>query len=225
MAVDTSTPVEVVAVARGELVLAQRAARRPRGRGLALGPAIAATLDEVGEDLGAVSAFGVVVGPGAFTGLRVAIATVQGMAAGLGAPAFALDAMDGWARALPGSARPVGVTLDARRGEVYSALFDTGGAGPRVLRELRLESPHTWAAELDAHCPDGVTLVGEGAWLYRGLPTDRLGPRAGLPGGSPQVPALGAAATRLAARVASGEQPQGPLRAIYLRDHDAAQRA
>ncbi len=216
VAIDSSGPVEAVALTRGDLVLAQASRRRPRGKGTALAARIQQLLGEAGCTADELSAIACVTGPGSFTGLRVAIATAQGLARGLDIPTVPIDATFAWALGHPGD-RPIAVTLDARRSEVYSALWSVPPGGEATaLIPLALRAPERWFAALAEH-PEAL-LVGDGARLYAELASEMLPDTVTLhaqAGG----PALGAVAAHVARSVEAG-----PLLPVYLRDHDAAKR-
>src|SRR5690242_19383342 len=67
------------------------------------------------------------IGPGSFTGLRVGVSTVKGLAWALGLPIAAVPTLDAMAAAVPSSAWPVCPILTARRGEVYASLYRHDG--------------------------------------------------------------------------------------------------
>lgn len=145
-----------VALLRGERLLAEESSEDGRQPSERLLPAVDALLRRAAVPLAAVRAFAVSVGPGSFTGLRVGLATVKGLAFGTGRPvapvgtlaALALPAQDG---------RPVAALLDARRGELYAAVFAADGT------QLVPDSVLT-PAELAARLPEGArVVVGEGA--------------------------------------------------------------
>ena len=217
IAVDTSCAVETLALVQGDLVLAHYQARRPTRRGASFASTIEGVLHATGRTLADLQGAVVVTGPGAFTGLRVGIATVQGLASALSIPVWSVGAMEGWAWAA--CADLVGVTLDARRGEVYTALFRRTGEALEPILGLGMMTPEAWREEL-ASTASGVPveLVGDGARLHR----DRLaGP--GVSFASPALcgPDLCRAALAGVQRVRNSES--GDPRAIapvYLRLHD-----
>jgi tRNA threonylcarbamoyladenosine biosynthesis protein TsaB len=158
LAVETATAAPSVALWRGDALLAERAAHPGRATAEALLPAIDALLADAGVALTAVEGFAVSIGPGSFTGLRIGVATVKGLAFGTGrraAPVSTLAALAAHARG-PG---PVAAVLDARRGEVYAAGFANGAAADWLTEGVIPISA------LAARLPAGCRVVGEGASL------------------------------------------------------------
>jgi tRNA threonylcarbamoyl adenosine modification protein YeaZ len=220
LTIDTATAAVTAGVARvggGSVeVLAERVTVDARRHGEALAPAIAESLAAAGltaADIGAVVAG---VGPGPFTGLRVGLVTAVAFADALGLPTYAVCTLDAIARgALESRAQvPAGdvlVASDARRREVYWALYTSAGErlhGPAVDRPAHVRE---W---LDARpCPP-VAGCGAGAELYGEV---LLLPLIG--GGHPRVQAL----AELAAGRVLGEAPTEGLTPLYLRRPDAVE--
>ena len=97
-----------------------------------------------------------ILGPGSFTGIRVGIAAVQGLATGLGRPCLGLSALEVLASLVPH--RPVVALRDAWRNEVYAGVYAPGQASP----------PFTGPLEgLSALLPPGAVFVGDGTHRYR----------------------------------------------------------
>lgn len=158
LAVETATAAQGVALLRGDEVLAvwRGDGRRPGSE--ALLPAVQQVLAEVGAGVEDLAGFAVSIGPGSFTGLRVAIATVKGLAFGAGpcvAPVPTLEALAAVAGPQNG---PVAAVLDARRGDLYGAVY----AGSVCLVEPGVYAPAAFAARLPVEC---AVVVGEGAPL------------------------------------------------------------
>ncbi|MEE2827668.1 MAG: tRNA (adenosine(37)-N6)-threonylcarbamoyltransferase complex dimerization subunit type 1 TsaB [Myxococcota bacterium] len=228
LAVDTSGPVEGIALVQGELVLGSWSGRRPGRSGSGLVGRIQQVFEWGGREPGQLSGVAGVIGPGAFTGLRVGIATLRGMASALSVPSFSYRSDEAWAASFPGSTLPVAVTLDARRKEVYSALLSVGLEGrPRSIDPVRLQAPTAWFEYLAAEesCSGGVRLVGDGALLYRERACSILGERAVFTEASPAGAAVSWMARDAVVRLEAGEPGGEPLRPLYLRDHDAAIKA
>src|SRR5690606_36441645 len=145
----------------GEAVLAERASAQTMKHGELLAPLVAAVLDDAGAMRQDVTAIGVGVGPGPFTGLRVGLVTARTLAHVLEVPVYGVCSLDVLAvEALDTGA--VGdeflVATDARRKEVYWA---------RYLDGVRVDGPAVERpADLAPCIGAGVPVVGEGAALY-----------------------------------------------------------
>jgi tRNA threonylcarbamoyl adenosine modification protein YeaZ len=119
LAIDSALPLLSVALVRegqtlGALTLASEGSRNEK-----LLPAVDWLLGEAGAVLREVTLFAVTRGPGSFTGVRIGLAMVQGLAFPEGKPVCAMSTHE----ALAGSGRLL-VHSDAGRGERYATLFD-----------------------------------------------------------------------------------------------------
>ncbi len=152
------------------------------------------------------------VGPGSFTGVRVGLSTVQGLALASGRPCLGVSTLDVLAAAIAGEAPTLVPMVDASRaGQVFAAVYGTDAG--------RREDPQSVAADAIAGRVVGpLAVVGDGADRYRSeivsRRPDALFPRRSL--------YLAAALARLAApRLAAGEGTSpGALRPLYLRAAD-----
>lgn len=127
---DTATEDTAVASMRdGELLLSL--SMPPRGDGRpAHATQLLAAVEEAAESAGGwaeVERIAVGVGPGSFTGLRIGIATAKGLAQGLGVELVGVGTLEALARGAAAADRPVLAALDARRGELFAALYGPGG--------------------------------------------------------------------------------------------------
>ena len=103
------------------------------------------------------------IGPGSFTGLRVGVATMKGLALALDLPVAPVPTLDALAATLPFAAAPVCPLLDARKGEVYCSLYRwQGNAMERQWDYLAL-APDAAAARLDGP----VIVLGDGVETCR----------------------------------------------------------
>ncbi len=160
-----------------------------------------------------IEAIAVGLGPGSFTGLRVGVASARGLGAALGLPVIGVCTLDALARGIeaPAAGRPRLALLDARRGELFAALY--GGSGERL-----------W----------GPWVGGPGALCER-LAELRLAPLAAgsgalrfsdeLAGCDVEVPGGGdlhrVRARHICALASEGAGEGLPLEPIYLRPPDA----
>ncbi|ASW53600.1 tRNA (adenosine(37)-N6)-threonylcarbamoyltransferase complex dimerization subunit type 1 TsaB [Plantactinospora sp. KBS50] len=211
LVVDSSTPAVTAALAElTGTAVAIRAERRTvdaRAHGELLAPGIDAVLAEAGVRPADLAAIVAGTGPGPFTGLRVGLVTAATMGQVLGIPTYGVCSLDALGRAAAG-AGPVLVASDARRREVYWAVYDGAGG--------RLAGPEVGPAEdAVARARDlGVdAAVGEGAHRYA--------ERIDLPlRAEPRFPPALALAELAAPRAAAGAATE-PLTPLYLRRPDA----
>jgi len=155
LAVDTTTSRGSAAVAGPEGILAEARVTTADGHSRWLLPAVSVLLQGLGLlDARDVDAFAVTVGPGSFTGLRVGLGSIQGLAMAAGRPCVGLSTLDVLAAAAAGSAATIVALLDAFRGEVYSGVYDGEGR----LRVDRCVGPLTRVLE---GLPSGTAFVGE----------------------------------------------------------------
>ena len=208
---------------QGELILAQQHLRKERSGGTALAASVQRALQSVGREPADLSAIAVAVGPGSFTGLRVGIAVARGLADALAIPTLSYSSTLGWAHAVRYSSLPIAVTLDARRGELYTALFEVADDGEvQSCSETRLLSPEDWVLSLVELVPGGALLVGDGALLYRSLFEEKLSSGFRVAAPTPVGPAMSWIAADVVHRLSRGPVDSDRLEPIYLREHDGA---
>lgn len=109
------------------------------------------------------------IGPGSFTGLRVGLGIAKGLAFASGKPIIPVPTLEAFAWNFPFSAYPVCPLLDARKKELYGALFvwdDRQASFQRIIPE-GVMSPNEWAELIKDKSTTKVVLAGEGALLYR----------------------------------------------------------
>jgi tRNA threonylcarbamoyladenosine biosynthesis protein TsaB len=216
LTIETSTPVEEVALVRDGAVLALRCAEGGRGHADTLAAAIQGLWRETGVGLGSLDAVAVSIGPGRFTGLRVGLATAKGLAAPTGIPVVPVPTLAGLALSSGAERGVVSAMSDARRGEVYAALFRLGTELHRLSPDAALppEDAAARAAEI-AGC-EPVVFVGRGARLFREIILAVLGDRASF---APAAVVRPAPEVLAALASASGARPAtlDDLEPIYLR--------
>jgi tRNA threonylcarbamoyladenosine biosynthesis protein TsaB len=168
LAFDASTPVIAVALARsdGREILAEISVAA-RGASETLLPAVHAALNLAGEDLASVQRVLVGVGPGTFTGIRIAAATARALSLGTGAALSKNSTLAALAApALLADNPDVLAVLDARRGQVFAQRFSE--AGPAT--EISCARPEEVSAE------GAPLVVGDGALRYRDALPGRIPP-------------------------------------------------
>lgn len=192
---DTSAAHCAAALLRGDAVLDQQQEEMPKGQAERLMPMLAEMLARQGLIWHDLTVIGVGIGPGNFTGVRIAVAAARGLALSLGIPAVGVSTLEARAHGLP---RPLTVVEDARRGECYVQDF-----GP--------DTPPALATLATLAIPQGRALAGTAAATIATLAPDaRLA--------APAMPLAEAIARIAAARAATPQPRPAPL---YLRSADA----
>jgi len=211
LAVETSSLAGGVALfdgerLRGEYLLDVRATHSER-----LMPAIDRLLTDTGWAPRDLEGLAVAVGPGSFTGLRIGLSAVKGLALALAIPIAAVPTLDAMAAALPFADLPVCPVLDARKGEVYASLYRWDGDGMRREWDYLAVAPEALVARI----AEPVILVGGAAGLVA-TPHARLAPPHRRVSSPSAVGVLGLA------RLAAGETVSAAdLLPIYLRPSEA----
>ncbi|WP_448205279.1 tRNA (adenosine(37)-N6)-threonylcarbamoyltransferase complex dimerization subunit type 1 TsaB [Azospirillum sp. sgz302134] len=213
LGLDTATSGCSAAVWDDGRVTARRAEPMARGQAEALVPMAEAALAEAGVGFDGLDRIAVTVGPGAFTGLRIALAAARGFALAAGLPVVGITTFEAIAHGLPETeraGRAVLVAVDSRRAEPFLQLFAPDLA---PMGEPAMPDPAAIPGWLDGLYARGPLLVaGDGAGLLRllleGRPDTAFASGPGMPDAA-VVAALGA------------ERAAGlPAQPFYLRPPD-----
>jgi tRNA threonylcarbamoyladenosine biosynthesis protein TsaB len=229
LALDTTTSAGSCALLRDDHLVCEQASDQSRPQASRLPGELAAILEREGVALPEVDLLAVGTGPGSFTGLRVGIATMQGLAMALNRPLFGISAFDALASiALGGSGahrQPdpphvrtprvyVATWVDAWRGEVYAALYQNG----REIEPPTVDLPEHL---LETFAGRSILFTGDGAAKYQATINAALGNHAQFT--EPIAPLLAGAMARLAAQgFRTGQRPlPHAIRPLYVRRSDA----
>ena len=218
LSVETATLAGSVALSRGEKVIAALAGDSGVSHSNTLLSDIDRVLAEAGVELADVDLFAVATGPGSFTGLRIGIATVKGLAATLDRPAAGVPTLHAVALAAGPSARSVAL-LPAGRGEVFAQLFSVTKDG--LVTELDNATHISPSKLLEKYGSlESVLWCGEGAIANKALLENRPGQEGRL---APAVANLATNVAKLALVKFREQQLVHPdaLQAIYVRPSDA----
>ncbi|MGZ5862746.1 MAG: tRNA (adenosine(37)-N6)-threonylcarbamoyltransferase complex dimerization subunit type 1 TsaB [Methyloceanibacter sp.] len=191
-----------------------------RGHAEALMPMVADVMAEAGVTPSGLDLIAATLGPGSFTGVRIAIAAARGLALATGAKLWGADSLTVMAQGavaetdLRQAGRPFAVAVDARRSMLYFGLFDAAGArlqGPVLI------APEDAAALLPG---DVAVAVGSGAELL--AETAEMRSRRVV---TAALPDLQPEARSLAVLALAGGETSPTLRPLYLRPPDAKPQA
>ena len=162
LALDTTTKSGSVALLHDGIVRIERLGDPTVTHGQRLPAELTDVLDQAGVRIEDIDLLAVAAGPGSFTGLRVGIATIQGLAMAHGTRVVAVSALEALARAGTNARHPIGAWMDAQREEVFAALYAPDGRD--VLIPPVSASPQAildaWATTRDVR---QITFIGDGA--------------------------------------------------------------
>lgn len=178
LALDTSTSIATVALAFDEKIAAESIFSADRTLSARLIPEIMRILEIAGLAVADIDLFAASTGPGSFTGVRCGVATIQGLALATGKPCVGISSLSLLAMNFPFSSHPVCPMLDARKSEVYAALYDCSTPVPAPLLCDCVMPPHRFLDLLCSTADTPVIFAGEGALRYRDLITELLADRA-----------------------------------------------
>ena len=218
LGLETSTSQSSVAIVDPERVVASASLGVPRRHGEFVAPAIRFCLDQAGIGADRITGVAVGLGPGLFTGLRVGIATAQTFAAANHLPVVGMSSLDVLAFQARYVPKMICAVIDARRKELYWALYRSSPGGVQREGPLRLGTVDQLTAELESLGEDCM-VVGDGALAYRREIDDVRVFVAGPDRAWPDAAVLAELAVPRFIR----EETQHPteLQPIYLREADA----
>jgi tRNA threonylcarbamoyladenosine biosynthesis protein TsaB len=212
LALDTTTEFGSLALVSGEEVVGEVLLHSAEGFGQILYDHLARLLDRHGWRLEQVDCFAAAAGPGSFTGVRVGLAAVKGLAEATGKPGLGISNLQ--AVAFFGTAPLRAAVLDARRGEVYAALYDA------ALHPVRPETVTKLPQWLDTLPEEELEFLSTDFSPFRPALAGTRFERAAVR----EAPrALAAAVGRIAARRLAAGLAQDPavIDANYVRRSDA----
>ena len=162
LAIDTSTEYLSLAVTRGAKTVARMHRKSPMMHSTLLMPMIAELLKKARLKPGDLDGFCVSVGPGSFTGLRIGVTTIKGLAYSLKKPVVTVPTLDVIAENAKGFKGIICSVLDARKNKVYACLYRSDGKNLKRISDYLLvtaeelcSTPHFRAGN--------VCILGDGA--------------------------------------------------------------
>lgn len=178
LALDSTAQVGSVALCQDETLIAEYTINTGNTHSETLLPMVESVLKIAGYTVDDVELFVCTAGPGSFTGVRIGASTIKGMAFGKGKPCVGVSTLEALALngvALDGILCP---SMNARRQQVYNALFDGNGASLSRLCEDRALAITELGEELMQKYPESpVYLMGDGAKLVYDALRDTMGAR------------------------------------------------
>ncbi len=166
LALETATTVASAAVIDEGKLVGEFFLNTAQNHSQSLMPLVDSLLKFISTDIKEIDAFAVSIGPGSFTGLRIGLATVKGMSLALNKPILGIPTLDGLAMNVLGVEGLICPVLDARKNEVYTAVYTTEAKGLRRLTEYMSANPEQLVEKLATY-DRRVTVLGDAVDTYR----------------------------------------------------------
>ena len=163
LAVDTATSACSVALAEDGGTIAELNFFRGQTHSKHLTGMVDALLDVAAVKIEAVDAYAVDSGPGTFTGLRIGMAAIKGLATATGKPVVGVSSLDVLAGQAGSFSGHICCMIDARRGEVYTAHYVTDNGTVDKISDEKAMSPRKVVQAITGPC----LFIGSGAVAYR----------------------------------------------------------
>ena len=178
LAIDTSTSLASIAIAIDEQIIAESLLNTNRTLSARLVPEIERLLATAGLEIADIDLFASSVGPGSFTGVRGGVATIQGLALAVGSPCAGFSSLAMLSMNFTFSKALVCPMLDARKGELYAALYDCSSAIPSPHIADCVLPPAAFLDQIATTTGETVIFFGDGAVRYHNQIAERLGDQA-----------------------------------------------
>jgi tRNA threonylcarbamoyladenosine biosynthesis protein TsaB len=173
LAIETSTLKGSTVLADRDEVLAEAVAREGATHSKTLLSNINGLLDQTGLNVRMLDLIAIDVGPGSFTGLRIGLSVAKGLAWAAEKPLVGVTSLDVLARGLPPNPLKICPLIDARKNEVYAALYKYGSEGAlERLSEPAVLKPQDLLALID----EETVFLGDGVRVWGQVLSDELGP-------------------------------------------------
>lgn len=166
LALDASSASGSIALSIGEDLVSELNVENAGPHSAWLLPAVSAFLSDSGCTAGDIDIYAATVGPGSFTGIRIAVSTVKGLAWPLGKKVYGASTLKALAMNCGAPGATICPLLDARKGEVYAALFSFSGEGMKALMDESVLTPGELFANIERLAPGPVTFTGPGLAVY-----------------------------------------------------------
>lgn len=177
LALDTSANTATVCVTEDEKLLAERIVNYKKTHSQTLMPMADGVLKDCGTDISEIDLFAVANGPGSFTGLRIGVSAVKGMAHAVNKPVVEISTLEAMAYNLFMCEGIISPIMDARRSQVYNGVYEWKNGKLATLKEPRAISIEECMKDVRGY--DGkVIFLGDGVPVHREYIKSALGEKA-----------------------------------------------
>lgn len=183
-------------------------------------PSVQWLLKMSGLSINDIDAFGLSIGPGSFTGLRIGLSTAKGLAFSTGKPLVPVRTLDAFARTLVHCSYPICPMLDARKNQIYAGLYRWEDGICKKIQPETAISPEDLLNRIKEQGP--VLITGDGAVKYRELIVNVLGKDAVFAPSYRMSPAASSVAEIASEKLKTGDIPDPVgITPYYIRKSEA----
>lgn len=225
LSVETSAGVASAAITEGEKLVCEVIVNNKKTHSQTLMPIIDSILKQAELKISDIDLIAVANGPGSFTGLRIGVSAVKGLAHAAGKPVVGISSLTAMAYNLPFCEHIISPIMDARREQVYNAIYEWQNGEPAELEAPRALGIDELLREL-LKKDNRIVFLGDGVPVYKNTILEILGDRAVFApscANAPRASALAAPAKRLYEE--GKQQTCFELTPVYLRKSQAEREA
>ncbi len=176
LAFETTSHVASVAVLSDEMLLGEFTINHPKTHSQKLMPMLEMLLEALEIKISEFDYLAVTSGPGSFTGVRIGVATVKGLAQPHNIPVIAVSSLEALCQPFMGFEGLICPIMDARKNEVYTALYQWEKGVMKTIEPDRAVEPMAWLEVLEK-TDQTIMLVGDGLPKYAEVFKEKLGER------------------------------------------------
>jgi len=184
LGIDTATPILALGIVEEQKVLSEIKFEAGRSHAQLLLPNIEKIFKDTGLEIKNLDGIAISIGPGSFTGLRIGLATAKGLCFASGKPLITVPTLDALAYLNLSVPYPLVPVLDAKKNEVYAAVYDTG---EEVLKRVS----DYWVLTIEklvAKIPEEVIFLGPGSEVFKERLKELCGEKAHFLKGEKNLP-------------------------------------
>lgn len=176
LAIDTSSNVATVAVTDDTKLAGEYILNHKKTHSQKIMPMLDEVMKSLELDVNEIDLFAVVTGPGSFTGLRIGVAAIKTLAQVTKKPVVSVDTLEGLAYNLPFCSHLIVPMMDARRSDVYTAIYSNGISFEKIIPPCAISVEE--CVEQVKSLGKTAVFLGDGAYLHQNYIKEQMGERA-----------------------------------------------
>ena len=204
LALDSSSIVATAALIDEDKIIGEMIVNHKKNHSQKLMPLIQQLLDEVEVKIEDVDAYGVCIGPGSFTGIRIGLSTAKALAQVGDKPIVGISTLEGLAFNLPYSKGLLCPILDAQREQIYTGLYKWKGNQMICIEKDQAVFVDEWVEELGKGA-ENICLIGDGIPKYASKFKEKLGERVFIAPTTSRMPRAASIANLALQKILKGE--------------------